>query len=530
MPFLLAAAATAATWTVDPSGRGDFLSVAEGAEAASPGDTLLVEPGAYTDRLILRKDLVIRSTGGRAVTTLRDGWQQSLILVEAGHVVIEGFEITTANDPQHCVRVRDGASVELVDDWIHGCDAGDGLGGGLRTDVGSEAVVRGCLFEDNLAHWTAGAKAAHVYARGDRLEVTDSVFRRGRSEGMGGAMSLMGGDLTIVGNVFEDNVAAKDAGAIEVDGRPTTFPDGTSSRGAQRLVLTDNTIVGNTTDERGGALVLREVEDYEVARNLICGNRSALRGGAVQIIPASPTGRFHHDVIANNTSADQGGAFFVQGGTLVLEHEDLLGNEAVRGGGLVVHDGEVVLRHTLLGWNAPDAVSLDPQSALDADWSAWWRNTPADVDGAGAIGPHAVTADPRLVAFAPGGACAAQDFGRLPDSPLLDAGDPAEPDDDGSPPDLGALGDEPAAPPGTPDGGTTATTGDTGADPGDTGAPAPEDPQRDPDPSPAGPTADTGDRPEAGPPPAGGCGCDTRPGGSPLAALLLLGALRRRRS
>ncbi|MFW6056817.1 MAG: hypothetical protein ACOC9B_05875, partial [Chloroflexota bacterium] len=71
-------------------------SIQDAINAAAPGDTILVNPGTYTENLSIGKSLTLRSSGGADATTI-DG-TINIDLVDDEHVVLggtgSGFEIT----------------------------------------------------------------------------------------------------------------------------------------------------------------------------------------------------------------------------------------------------------------------------------------------------------------------------------------------------------------------------------------------------------------------------------------------------
>ena len=70
---LLAAPASYAVIHVDVAGGGDYLTIFEGVDAASPGDIVLVAPGTYvgaSNRGIYLREVTLMSEGGPEVTVV----------------------------------------------------------------------------------------------------------------------------------------------------------------------------------------------------------------------------------------------------------------------------------------------------------------------------------------------------------------------------------------------------------------------------------------------------------------------------
>ncbi|MEQ1503057.1 MAG: hypothetical protein ABMB14_12545 [Myxococcota bacterium] len=499
--WLFTSVASASTITVSPAGPADYPTIEAAVDAAASGDTIRVEPGTYSERLVIRgKDLTLESTQGAAVTTIRDGWENSLILVDGGDVVIKGFDVTSSTI-RHCVRVRVG-SVELHEMVIHDCDAYDGLGGGLRTDSGTRASVFDSEFRNNRAHWTIGARAPQIYSRGEYLEVRNTKFLGGFSEGDCGGVMVMGGDNILVGNWFEGNVATDDGGAFYADGRPTVFPDGTEADGVQTLVLTDNTFVANEAGDDGGAVFLIAMPGYTIDRNLMCNNHAVYRGGGIYVDGAPGPGNLRFNVVQENVAGDDGGGMFVNEGSPTLENNDWLANQSGNeGGGLAVKNGALVLRNDLVAYTVRgDGLRMLGETPTRSHkYAAWWDNTAADV-GTGLIGSTDLAVDPALRNVSFDGDCTNDDWAPTASSPLIDAGDPARTDADGSRSDIGAVALGAATP---------------GADP-----------TLDPPTSYTPGAADSGLATEA----PSGCACDATAGSTSPFALLMLVAVGRRRA
>ncbi len=447
-----AAVAGAATWTVDPSGGGDFTTVAAAIAAAGSGDNIEVGPGTYPEQLAFRgPDLTLVATGGPEVTFLEVGEGLALVLVDAGAVTIEGFDLST-RDARQCLRVRGGA-ITLRGAVVHGCGS-TGLGGAMRLEVGTRAVIEASEFRDNATHGTEGGqRAGHIYSRADVLEIRDSVFVGGVSELDAGGLGIVAGEVVLERNTFEGQSAGLVGGAIHVDGAPRTFDDGSVGAGVSSLVLTENRFTGNVAGGAGGAVWLTDVPSFTFERNLFCGNSAGTRGGAV-FVGTAGAGSFTRDIVQEN-EADEGGGLYLGSGEVTVDGADLLGNAATSGGALAAGAARLTLTNDAVAWSTGTAVVLDDETeVVHADWNAWWQNDPADAVGLDPAEGDAL-GDPRFVDVTLDGDCTNDDWTPLvtyADGPapigspwgvdgsaLVDAGDPDQADEDGSRRDIGAV-------------------------------------------------------------------------------------------
>jgi nitrous oxidase accessory protein len=87
----------AESWTVDANGSGDFRSIVDAVAAASPGDTIIVNPGTYSENVVVDKGVTIKSQMGaeNTIVCTPDPFSgQPVIDVMAGEVTVSGFTVT----------------------------------------------------------------------------------------------------------------------------------------------------------------------------------------------------------------------------------------------------------------------------------------------------------------------------------------------------------------------------------------------------------------------------------------------------
>lgn len=291
----------------------------------------------------------------------------------------------------------DGSTLELARLTVTGGVADHG--GGLDV-VGSTVLLEGVTVTANLARVEGGGLAADA----SDVTLTDVRFTRNRSDGLGGGIwlddtALAGDHVTVTGNV------AAGGGGLATDNLADVW-------------LANSHFLANKAPgpggDGGGMWLNTTAATFENVR--IAGNEAGGEGGGVYGIGAYAPHAFHNSAIVGNV-AGYGGATYGAG-----------------------YGHTFVIVNTLVAFN-DGGMMADKFGTLDASHSVFWDNAGADVDAtyANPIGTDGnFAADPMVVSTA--GRPAQWDLHLRPGSPLIDAGDPAILDPDGSVSDIGLYG------------------------------------------------------------------------------------------
>jgi hypothetical protein len=289
------------------------------------------------------------------------------------------------------------------------------LGGGVAPDLVVVATrFLGCRVGINDAS-TAGG-----------LHVRAGVF-----VGNGTAVSG-GGTVTIRGSTFEGNDVA-----VSV---------------ADDATITDNVFVRN-----GQGVLLYDLDDQVVARNVFCGNGpDGALTGVVAYVAGSPVAQIRNNRFYENRGAVGGAVTLDSGGYgtlagLELRGNTFVGNDGSRASHVALEDVDAVVENNVFaaGGAAGRAVTLRSThaygfqpSSLVGDWNLFWSNAGGDLGaGLSAADFGAATlwgVDPAFTSWVADGRCG-DDLTLLPGSPAIDAGDPAWPDPDGTARDIGWI-------------------------------------------------------------------------------------------
>lgn len=322
---------------------------------------------------------------------------------------------------------------------------------GLRFRGGNAVVVQGVTFDGTQRSTNCLATEFATLTQSEPdPEVRDTTFRRCAT----GLTTNAIGSTVVVDSHFVDNaLGIHDTYGIGVRIRRVEFRDNAVpfDLGVADLVLAESDFVGNT---RAARFDVGGFDNYIVG-NRFCGNG----GGTLSVVDTDPRPGDNlligENLFQENTGTTAG-ALRLSGNATPYQVQ--LGAAPVR---------TVVMRNTFVGntttnlashvyasgWVRPifesnvfvagsqgrAAIVEDAgiQRQVTGVYNLFWDNAPTDLSGVTKQEIGWIGADPMWTDVTLDGNCDNDDFRPLPGSPLPDGGNPARPQLDGTPPDLG---------------------------------------------------------------------------------------------
>jgi len=217
----LAEKAGARSWDILLNGSGDAPTVQAGIDSAATGDTVLVHPGVYQERLIFHgRDIVLRSLAGPAQTILDAASLGGGIVVtfqegESRQTALQGFTITHGSGGIWIINAEPSVIGNVI--------TGNGVaqdGGGIWCTASTFTpwfpLIQGNTIVDNRSSNLAGG-----IGTGQRMvpEILDNyVLGNEAMNGDGGGIYYRSFDngAVIRGNTVQDNRAGDHGGGIYV--------------------------------------------------------------------------------------------------------------------------------------------------------------------------------------------------------------------------------------------------------------------------------------------------------------------------
>ena len=285
-------------------------------------------------------------------------------------------------------------------------------GGGLYLTYATRATVERTTVSGNRATLYNGGGLAFdaLLAASADLSVSASSFGRNVCGAQGGGIYA---NVPVALSITDTDVSNNLAGA-------TSFGGGVHIRQPGSVLFTNNRVTTNTGGYGGGVYAEsfpgRDIDDLW-ANNLIASNQARIGGGACFVYDTQTT--FINNTVVENAASEAAG-------------------------GICASEDALDLRNNILGYTRSGAALTvyDAESAAGMvnAYNDWYANADGDVDGeTPAVGGSNLFVDPMFLRYSANG-IEDDSFLLRADSPMIDAGDPAVDDLDGSRSDIGATG------------------------------------------------------------------------------------------
>ena len=265
---------------------GDYPAIQAAIEAAQDGDTVLVAPGTYYERVTFgARQVTLRSTDGPAATTIdaqKLGPAVAFGPAATRQAVIQGFTITHGNGNNAAGGVQvDGGSPGIIGNVIVD-NHGDGFGNGISIAFSAAALVLDNQIVDNSDN--------------------------GLAAGAGG-----GGGIAVAGDPCgDDSCGAEIRGNLIANNSIDHFTDGggIDLNATARVKIIGNVIRGNSAPQRGGGISMGNGSRPLIENNLVVDNTADKGGGVYWSLPNRPA--LVGNTLAGN-AASAGAALFIEG-------------------------------------------------------------------------------------------------------------------------------------------------------------------------------------------------------------------------
>ncbi len=394
-----------ATGTEDGSEENPYGTIEDAMAAADPGDHIMVMPGVYTPAGTIDyvEDVTVRSTDGYTATHIDLGGigagSVGLDMTDAGAATLEGFRVDGGVGPDAAVWIDDTAAaddgeVSIEDNYFVSNTLEYGA---IVATNGVAPTIRLNIFASNTSS-TEGGAAVHVAGDASPVVYLNRFDGNVSAAGVcGAAMYVQTDDVTIMDNVFVDNAAQGDGGAICIEDTASftvegcTFEDNVADNGGD----------GGAMDIEGSTGTIEGCEFY--------GNDALDDGGALYVYQS--TVEVWDSWFRQNTSGPAAGAYgaaiFAGDSTVHVRHGTFYGNS----GGYALRSqtqDAIHVRNSII-WDGGDG-----QDVYQAD-IAYSLTQDADLaDDGNTTGAGLVSDAPLFYGAA--------DFRLLVGSPAIDAG------------------------------------------------------------------------------------------------------------
>jgi len=301
----------------------DFPTIQGAINAASDGDSIIIQSGTYTERLdTLGKRISVNGVAVNSPTLIgTPGGPVIRVRPTAGQVGVVQIMNLTIRDGDAAlggaIQVDANARLFLFDSRLWQNEAS--AGGAVVLGTNSFAFIRDCDFWQNTSDSDGGA----IYAlNGAELRIEDTLFEANAALVNGGAIRFGTGEIELDPGVrFLRNTAGVVGGAVAL------FSGGEMT--ALRAEFDRNTAAGSD----GGGGIYAEGASIDMSGSRFVGNSTPGAGGGMRLIAGASVTSFNDRFEGNQ--ANSGGAVLASNASFVGNVGVFVDNEASQSGGAI---------------------------------------------------------------------------------------------------------------------------------------------------------------------------------------------------
>lgn len=293
----------------------------------------------------------------------------------------------------------------------------------LKGGYGGETILDGTSKSNAVVTFLTGETSAALLSG---FTIQNGIGLLGGSTRLGGGIFISGSSPTIQDCVVKNN-SAHYGGGVYVNNST-----------AQLLGLT---VRNNAATTQGGGMYFTGAQVTSLDQSVIALNTSASKGGGVMIEQAPVS--IENTLVQLNTAANAGGGISTNLATATLTNLVVIENSAGAGtrlgGGLYMNQGNMTLKNTIVAYNQERGILANgSHSLLYCDFYSNHSNDYITFSGSFTT-TGVLTKIPGFTAYDQDGVVD-DDFSLMVGSQLINVGDPAILDADGSRSDIGLYG------------------------------------------------------------------------------------------
>lgn len=256
----------------------DRQTIQTAINAAVEGDTVLVSPGTYNERIdFFGKGIIVQSESGQEVTFINGTGLGSVVTFNAGETSLAkliGFTIQNGLGLDGGGMYIRFSSPQIINNIIRNNTASSG--GGVHI-VGGSPLLQNNVISNNQAGSGGGPGGGIYVSGGSSARIINNLISENVGNTVGGGIVIEGaGDLLVQGNIISKNRSLRQGGGVYInDDSPTII--------SQNLIIENEAGVGPGGVPDGGGiywLMPNSPNRYKITNNTIV-NNVAERGSGV---------------------------------------------------------------------------------------------------------------------------------------------------------------------------------------------------------------------------------------------------------